>query len=57
MGGTTMRMKAIGSVLFLVFISILSLKTNVTNVGKLNTGPFKAMGHSVTVNVAVARVL
>jgi hypothetical protein len=36
-----MKLKAIVSILFLVLISILSLRTNVTKFGELNTGHAK----------------
>lgn len=38
-----MKVKAIISILFLVLISILSLRTNVTKFGELNTGPCKVV--------------
>ena len=51
-----MKMKAIVSILFLVFISIISLRTNITRANKLNTGPGKPVSHSVTMRVVVAGV-
>lgn len=52
-----MKMKVIVTVMFLVFISIISLKANVTKANKLNMGgPGKPVGHSVAMSVAVAGV-
>lgn len=51
-----MKMKAIVSIVFLVFISIISLRTNIIKANKLNAGPGKPVGHSVTMRVAVAGV-
>ena len=42
-----MKMKAIASVLFLIFISIIGLRTNVIKANKLNVGPGKPVSQSV----------
>jgi hypothetical protein len=47
-----MKLKAIVSILFLVFISIISSRTYITKADKLVTGPGKTVSHSVTMSVA-----
>lgn len=49
-----MKMKAIATVLFLVFISVISLRTNVFTANKLNIGPSKPAGHPLMSSVLVA---
>jgi hypothetical protein len=49
-----MKMKAIATVVFLVFISIISLRTNFITVNKLTVGPRKPVGHSLTMSLVVA---
>jgi len=49
-----MKMKAIATVLFLVFISIISLRTHVFTANQLTVGPSKPVGHSRTMSVVVA---
>lgn len=51
-----MRMKAIASVVFLVFIYIVSLKVNVLQTNKLNTEPGQSFHHSSTMSVATVAV-
>jgi len=46
-----MKMKIIASILFLVFISMISFKTSVTKLTKLNAAPNKFVAHSVVAGV------
>ncbi|HXQ71824.1 MAG TPA: hypothetical protein VN844_15120 [Pyrinomonadaceae bacterium] len=49
-----MKLKAIMTVLFLVFIYIFSLKVNVMKVHKLNTEPGQSVHHSPGIVATVA---
>lgn len=51
-----MKMKAIVSIVFLVFISIISLRINITKANKLNPGPGKPVEHSLKMSVALVGV-
>jgi hypothetical protein len=51
-----MKMKAIASVLFLVFIYIISLRGNLMKASQLNAERGKPVSHSSTMSVARAAV-